>query len=102
MEPLFDVIRVEPQKNHTLHLVFENHEHRLFDMTPYLEKKPYTTLKHVPLFLKARVAYGTVVWPGNIDIAPETLWDHSIHIEQVATQERQKTNERLDTQVNLI
>ena len=77
MEPLFDVIRVEPQKDHTLHLVFENHEHRLFDMTPYLEKKPYTPLKHVPLFLKARVAYGTVVWPGNIDIAPETLWDHS-------------------------
>ena len=89
MEPLFDVIRVEPQKDHTLHLVFENHEHRLFDMTPYLEKKPYTPLKHVPIFLKARVAYGTVVWPGNIDIAPETLWDHSIHIEQVATQEPQ-------------
>ncbi|KHE93088.1 MAG: hypothetical protein SCABRO_01165 [Candidatus Scalindua brodae] len=37
-------------------------------------------LKHTPLFMKATVAYGTVVWPGNIDIAPETLWDYSKHV----------------------
>jgi hypothetical protein len=46
-------------------------------MTPYLEKKPFTRLKDLPLFMKATVEYGTVVWPGNIDIAPETLWDYS-------------------------
>lgn len=28
------------------------------------------------LFRSVRVRYGTVVWPGNLDIAPETLiWD---------------------------
>lgn len=77
METLLDVVRVEPQKDNTLLLEFENHETRLFDMTPYLEKKPYLRLKNSPLFMKAMVAYGTVVWPGNIDIAPETLWDQS-------------------------
>ena len=77
MEILLDVIRVEPQNNYTLLLVFENNEKRLFDMNPYLEKKPFTKLKHLPLFMKATIAYGTVVWPGNIDIAPETLWDCS-------------------------
>jgi hypothetical protein len=77
METLLDVISVELHKDHTLLLEFENHETRLFDMTPYLEKKPYTKLKNSPLFMRAIVAYGTVVWPGNIDIAPETLWDHS-------------------------
>ncbi|MBU1367263.1 MAG: DUF2442 domain-containing protein, partial [Candidatus Omnitrophica bacterium] len=46
-----------------------------FDMTPYLDKKPFIKLKVSELFIKATVAYGTVVWPGNIDIAPETLWD---------------------------
>ena len=46
-------------------------------MTPYLDKKPFRKLKGSPLFMKATVAYGTVVWPGNIDIAPETLWDYS-------------------------
>jgi len=36
MEILLDVIGVEPHKNNTLSLVFENYQRRLFDMTPYL------------------------------------------------------------------
>ena len=77
MEELLDIVHVEPLKDNTLLLVFENQEKRLFDMASYLEKKPFTKLKDSPLFMKATVAYGTVVWPGNIDIAPETLWDCS-------------------------
>lgn len=77
MEMLLDVISVEPRKDNTLLLVFENQDKRIFDMTPYLDKKPFTKLKGSPLFMKATVVYGTVAWPGNIDIAPETLWEHS-------------------------
>jgi len=77
MKMLLDVVGVEPHKDNTLLLLFENQEKRLFDMTPYLDKKPFRKLKGSPLFMKATVAYGTVVWPGNIDIAPETLWDYS-------------------------
>ncbi len=82
MPELLDVICVEPRADDTLSLVFENKEKRLFDMRPYLDKKPFTKLKGAPLFMKARVALGTVVWPGNIDIAPETLWDFSKPFEQ--------------------
>ena len=71
---LFDVISVTPQKDNTLLLVFENKETRLFDMAPFLDKKPFNKQKDSLLFMKATIAYGTVVWPGNIDIAPETLW----------------------------
>ncbi len=77
MEILLDVVGVEPHTDNTLLLLFENQEKRLFDMTPYLDKKPFTKLKGSPLFMRATVAHGTVVWPGNIDIAPETLWDDS-------------------------
>ncbi len=77
MEILLDVVSVEPQKDNSLVLLFENQEKRRFDMTPYLDKKPFRKLKGSPLFMKAKVAFGTVVWPGNIDIAPETLWDNS-------------------------
>lgn len=80
METLLDVISVKTLDDYTLELVFENGEKRIFDMKPFLEKKPFTKLLHVPLFSKASVQYGTVVWPGNIDIAPETLWLSSMPI----------------------
>jgi hypothetical protein len=77
METLLDVVSVVAQKDHTLLIVFENGAKRRFDMQPFLDQKPFSRLKGSPLFLKATVACGTVVWPGNIDIAPETLWDQS-------------------------
>ena len=51
---------------------------KMFDMTYLMDKRPFVRLKGSPLFLAARVDYGTVCWPGNIDIAPETLYDRSV------------------------
>ena len=47
-------------------------------MKPFVDKKPFVKLLNSPLFFKASVQYGTVFWPGNIDIAPETLWTRSV------------------------
>jgi len=77
MEALLDVVKVEVQSDYKLLLEFENGEKRMFDMRPYMEKKPFIQLKGSPLFSKASVENGTVVWPGNIDIAPETLYERS-------------------------
>jgi len=77
MNILLDVISVTPQDDLTLLLTFENQEKRRFDIKPYLKKTPFSVLGNLPLFMKATVAYGTVVWPGNLDIAPETLYDGS-------------------------
>ena len=77
MEALLDVISVKTRDDYTLELGFENGETRIFDMKPYMDKKPFVKLLNSPLFFKAAVQYGTVVWPGNIDIAPETLWFQS-------------------------
>ena len=78
MELLLDVISVKPYADYTLELVFENGDKRIFDMKPFLERKPFVKLHGSPLFFKASVQYGTVIWPGNIDIAPETLWLRSV------------------------
>jgi len=78
MEELLDVSKVKANHDFTLDLEFENGELRQFDMKPYLNKKPFHRLKELSLFTCAEVAYGTVVWPGNLDIAPETLYDKSI------------------------
>lgn len=75
---LLDVITVEPLSDFKLKLKFENNEVRIFDMKPLLEKKPFTILKDWNLYKTVRVENGTIVWPGDIDIAPETLYDRSI------------------------
>ncbi|MBI5746301.1 MAG: DUF2442 domain-containing protein [Nitrospirae bacterium] len=75
---LIDVISVKTRDDYTLELIFENGEKRIFDMKPFFDKKPFVKLLNSPLFFNASVQYGTVVWPGNIDIAPETLWTQSV------------------------
>ena len=77
MEMLLDVVRVDAKSDYTLYLEFENGEQRIFDMAPYMDKAPFVSLKGSPLFTMAAVDYGTVVWPGDIHIAPETLYDKS-------------------------
>jgi hypothetical protein len=74
---LIDVIAVTPQRDFSLLLEFANGEKRIFDMQPLLTMKPWKKIASPLLFQKARIEYGTVVWPGEIDIAPETLYDDS-------------------------
>lgn len=71
------VIRVCAQDNFHLELNFSTGETRLFDARPYLEKGVFQRLKDPALFKQAYVAFDTVCWPGNLDIAPETLYDRS-------------------------
>lgn len=74
---LIDVVDVVPLENYQLELTFANHERRVFDMTAYLHKKPFNKLTEQNRFMTAHVDYGTVVWDGNIDMSPETLYDRS-------------------------
>jgi hypothetical protein len=77
---LLDVISVKPRADYHLDLEFENGERRRFDMKPLLEMKPWNRVAAPVLFKLVRVEHGTVVWPGEIDIAPETLYDDSVPI----------------------
>ena len=77
---LLDVTAVEARPDFSLLLEFESGKRRSFDMRPLLERRPFDRLKSVAVFKLARVENGTVVWPGNIDIAPETLYDRSTPI----------------------
>ena len=78
METLLDVVRVKVKPAYMLELEFENGEVRLFDFSPYLKKKPFDRLKDTTAFYGAHVNYGTVCWPGELDVAPETLYDNSV------------------------
>lgn len=85
MDTLLDVVSVKAKPEYMLELEFENGEIRLFDFAPYLEKKPFDRLKETTSFYGAHVNYGTVCWPGELDIAPETLYDNSVPMADAST-----------------
>ena len=75
---MIGVYSVEAVADYGLLLTFNSGERRHFDMRPYLQYPVFRRLENPAYFLLARVDYGTVVWPGDIDIAPETHYDRSI------------------------
>jgi len=77
---LLDIINVTVQSDFVLFLDFENGERRAFNMAAYLDQKPWVRLKSGNVFQGAFVENGTVAWPGNIDIDPETLYERSVLI----------------------
>ena len=65
----------------TLDLRFEDGSVRKFDVKPYLEYGIFKELKDQSYFKKVGVAFGTVQWPNEQDISPETLYLESTVIE---------------------
>ncbi|WNV05369.1 DUF2442 domain-containing protein [Candidatus Methylospira mobilis] len=74
---LLDVTNVTVKSDFILFLEFENGERRSFNMAAYLDEEPWVRLKSGSAFQGAYVENGTVAWPGNIDIDPETLYEYS-------------------------
>ena len=78
--PSLVAVRVELPT--TLVLTYAGSQMRRFDCTPYLERGVFTRLKSPALMAQAHLAHGTVCWPGDLDIAPETLYLRSVEATQ--------------------
>ena len=75
MNPI--VRHVRPREDYCLELEFENGEHRVFDVRPYLQRGVFARLHNVALFRAARVVAGSVEWPAGIDLGYDTLYVES-------------------------
>jgi len=72
------VSKVETNNNYQLSLVFSNGEHGLYDCSKLLEFGVFKELKDKHYFEQAKVTDGTVSWPHDQDICPDTLYLDSI------------------------
>lgn len=77
---MHEVASVVPLDGYQLSMTFVTGEKRRFDMRHYLRYPVFRPLENPGFFARARVEYGTVTWPGEIDIAPETLYEGSVPI----------------------
>jgi len=83
--PLLAVLDVVPLADYTLMILFEDGAIKRYDVTPFLrDGTVFEALKVPAKFAAAHVALGTVVWPGGIDIDPETLYAKGKLLESVA------------------
>ncbi len=75
------VSAVETCPDFRLLLTFRNGEQRVFDAASLLNLPAYRRVRDI--FSSAHVEFGTVVWPGDIDISPDTLYLRSVPIESM-------------------
>ena len=66
------VLCVETTEDYNIIVTFRNGERRIYYTKPLLNVPMYKNLAKV--FHSARGEYGTVTWPGDIDISPDTLY----------------------------
>jgi len=61
-------------------LGFDNNEKRVFDYEPHIETEVFAKLKNPVYFARATIEYGTVTWDGDLDFAPEFLYENGVPI----------------------
>jgi len=75
------VISVRALNDYKLWLRFSTGEEKEFDFQPLLDYPCYKPLRDEKLFKEVYIDYGVTVWnDGDIDIAPDNLYENSILI----------------------
>lgn len=65
---------VRANDDHTLRIRFSNGRCKIYDVKPLLSFGVFRELKEIAYFKSVRVTNGTVQWPHEQDICPDTLY----------------------------
>lgn len=68
---------VVPKDGYKLELTFTNGEVGVYDCAPLLDFGVFAELRDESYFKRTRAEGGTVVWPNEQDICPDTLYEDS-------------------------
>ena len=97
MKFLPSVVQADHRGDFRLHVVFNDGSENTIDFAPWLDGPMFESLKAPEFFARFFIDGGTVVWPNQADIAPETLYAvagrrrPSRHLKSAKTVERQAT-----------
>lgn len=79
--PIIKVCGVRPLDDYRLWIRFNTGEAKIFDFKPLLDTPAFSPLSDKTLFNAVYIDYGVTVWnDGDIDIAPETLYEHGVAV----------------------
>jgi hypothetical protein len=69
----WDAKTVRPLDDYQIYVELEDGRKGVFDLKPYLNHGVFRELKDKNYFLQVNILLGSVTWPNEQDIAPETL-----------------------------
>ena len=87
---------VSPEDGYKLRLTFTNGEVRVYDCSHLLDFGVFKELREVAYFRQVHAALGTVVWPNEQDICPDTLYEDSQEVKDASNKEMQPTTRSRD------
>ncbi len=71
---MIKVLDAKANDDFSLDLKFSDGSWKRFDVNPYLDYEVFHSLKDINYFKQINIAFGTVQWPDEQDISPETLY----------------------------
>lgn len=74
------VSEVTPINDRCLKVVFRDGSRKILDCTRYIKQAYWKKLADPTFFRQVSVECGMLVWPGDIDIAPEEVWHNSTDV----------------------
>ncbi len=77
------ISEVSPLDHYRLKLKFTSGEVKIFDCSPFLDFGVFQELKNPTYFRQVKASYGSVAWPNEQDICPDTLYIDSVDVTEV-------------------
>jgi len=78
----WDVKDVKPLPNFRIYVEVEDGRKGIFDVKPYLDRGVFRELLDVHYFNRVGISFGAVTWPNEQDIAPETLLEEMVPVDE--------------------
>ena len=86
---LHDIVSARALDDYKVAVTFDTGDTGIFDCIRYLSKPYWKPLNDKAFFKQVRVDYGTLVWPNEIDIGPEDVWEFADFAASTAAQKEE-------------